>query len=166
MSCYVEFTCCDDSRVVKLREFIASVEANKNLPSTDSAAIWIRFFTDEQLSAFWWPASDEAEATKKTWGEVPVFKVAEERSARDWDIYSMVETLLGSEYTLLGVSVVDAARRRIDFHPSAFPFGGTESLQRLVRAFGGVVVAVDDGTGRVDVTGAGSPRKKWWEFWK
>jgi hypothetical protein len=167
-SCYVEFTHAGGSSLKRLDEFAKSVEDSKSLPAPQADKMLIEHFNAEQLSTFWWPSNNEAAETKKAWGEVPVFRVVAKSKPRDWDIYSLLDVIRQSEYQLLGVSPAGESRYRLEFAPAAYPFGGTDSLQRLTVAFGGHVIAVNDGTGREEAHEPERPQeqKSWWRFWR
>ena len=159
--CYVEFTHHGGASLERLEKFVGTVKSEKDLTAAEVDKSWIHFFTEDEMAGFWWPAKDKVEQVRKAWGDVPVFRIADRKMKRDWDIYSMFTVLRECEYVLVGVREVGPVLYRVEFDPAGYPFGGTGSLQRTVAALGGTVVVVDDGTGRVEMR-----QKPWWKFWQ
>src|SRR5712671_45014 len=92
-NCYVEFTHAGGPILKRLDEFVKSVQDSKNLPAPQADKMLIEHFNAEQLSTFWWPSNNEAAETKKSWGEVPVFRVVAQSKPKDWDIYSLFDVI-------------------------------------------------------------------------
>lgn len=175
--CYVEFEAPESDALSRLHSLVQRLISDL-AAGTRPEKEWLRLFTDAELQTFWWPNAQQLPAIRERWGDVPILVSSKSENAqRDWDVYSMFEIIAESEYTLEGVKPIGSRLYRLAFNPMAYPFGGTNSLQRLVRAFGFTVVAVDDGTGRVEgatpVTEVAEPKplgpipqkKAWWRFW-
>ncbi len=61
------------------------------------------------------------------------------------------------EYDLFSCRLISQDRARLEFDPLAYPYGGTDSLQMLIRAFGFHILAEDDGTGYYEYDGNADP---------
>jgi len=68
----------------------------------------------------------------------------------DYDLESVLATMLMCEYDLLGVSEPSKGTADVQFFARAYPYGGVGSLIRLVQAFGFEVVGCNDGSGYAD----------------
>jgi hypothetical protein len=151
--CYVEFSANPgeslDRLTALLNQMKCDLKANNN---ANNEQTWITYFQDSELERFWWPNAAQLAETQSCWGNVPVIRLSSDLDNQqlNWDIYSMFEVIAGSEYELEGLKTIEPGRVHLAFQPDAYPYGGTESLQRLVTAFGFSIIAVDDGTGRVE----------------
>ena len=118
------------------------------------------FFTQEELSKFWWPGPAE----RAEWDEYWRFAQLESHANGDmpeppWDFKSMISMITREcDYDLIGARRIDQLLGVLEFKPLGHPYGGTAALRALVRAFGHVVTGYDDGTGYV----AGDPTPPLW----
>lgn len=141
---YVAFDIDDSGRFESLCAAFEAIKHDKESDNWRSEEDWLAVFNEEALAQFWWPTKEEREAFWEAyWGSpVPERWNVEPPS---WDFLSMIDSLKNGEYTLLACRMVDEHSGQIEFDPQSFPFGGTESLQMLVRAFGFEVTDVVDG---------------------
>jgi hypothetical protein len=168
--CYVEFIKKNDEKLNRLISIVEIMKKDMAEGRTDIDKEWIELFSDDELDQFWWPNQNQYEEIKKLFGDLPIKISSKEENPRDdWDIYSMFEAISGSEYELIGIIELNPEVYRLEFNPDAYPYGGTESLQKLVISLSHTVVAVDDGTGRVSVEIKKNLKTKkakaWWKFW-
>jgi hypothetical protein len=173
--CYVEFQAEDSEALDRLRGLVDRLRSDLGRKQRLEKE-WSRAFTESELQTFWWPNQQQLADVMQRWGDVPILVSQKiENRQTDWDVYSMFEIIAESEYTLEGLKPAGANLHHLAFNPMAYPYGGTQSLQRLVRAFGFTVVAVDDGTGRTEPVNAlgqdsernlAKARRPWWRFWQ
>lgn len=169
--CYVEFIKKDDEKIDKLIGIIQTMKNDIAECRTDIDKKWFSLFSEEEINQFWWPNQHQYDEIKKLFGELPIIISSKENNPRDdWDIYSMFEAISGSEYDLIGVRMIKPDNYRLEFDPHAYPYGGTQSLQKLISCLGHTIVAVDDGTGRVDTVDRNPAKKQkkkkaWWKIW-
>lgn len=64
------------------------------------------------------------------------------------DVCDALYSIASAEYEVLSAIELEPGIGRLRFDPWAHPYGGVEPIEWLVHAFGGWVVAMDDGTGR------------------
>jgi hypothetical protein len=150
--CYVEFSAKPGEVLDRLASLLAQMQRDRKADQILEKE-WLTYFQDAELDCFWWPNAMQLAETQSRWGDVPMIRLSPnlENEQRDWDIYSMFEVIAQSEYELLdGLKTIAPATVHLAFQPEAYPYGGTESLQKLVTAFGFPIIAVDDGTGRVE----------------
>lgn len=105
-------------------------------------------FTSEDLDAFWWPTDAELTAWNKFWFETPLpHRHSPQMATPPWDFMSMIDSILGAEYWLAGLSGSEDGVLALNFEPEAWPYGGTGALRALVRALGHTIVGFtgDDG---------------------
>lgn len=132
----------------RLLAAVEALKAEKKGPTARDDAAWRALFTLDQLKSFWWPSPEEREAWNRFWFSTPLPKRhSPEMPLPPWDFASMIDAILEGEYELVGIRNLDATECLLQFDPEAYPFGGTGSLQALIRAFGFEVLGVDDGTG-------------------
>lgn len=150
--CYVEFTKKNDKDLIRLINIVEIMKKDLLEGKADLDKEWIKLFSDEDMEHFWWPNEDQYYEIKKLFGDLPIRVSDKKENPRDdWDIYSMFEAISGSEYELIGIKEFSEGIYRLEFNPFAYPYGGTESLQKLISSLGHYVIAVNDGTGRYTV---------------
>jgi hypothetical protein len=149
--CYVEFSANPGEALDRLAALLNQMKSDLKVGQPNEQA-WITYFCDHELECFWWPNTNQLAETQSCWGDVPIIRLSSnlENEQLDWDIYSMFDVIAGSEYELDGLKTITPTKIHLAFQPEAYPYGGTESLQKLVTAFGFQIIAVDDGTGRVE----------------
>ena len=171
-SCYVEFSPKDDVALRRLESIYSQIRSDVVTEPKPRDNEWFDLFSDEELDRFWWPNQADWKELKTIWGDLPVRFVEDADNPRDdWDLFSMFEAIAQGEYDLLPIERYGDEVYRLNFHPQAYPFGGTESLQKLITSIGGRILAVDDGTGRGETTSKQPPTdsdtesKPWWKLW-
>ena len=70
----------------------------------------------------------------------------------------MIEVILEGDYDIIGVRRADSEQARFEFDPHGYPYGGTEALRALIRAFGHKITGFNDGTGLTQ----GDPQSPRW----
>jgi len=169
---YIEFTEISEAKLANLTSLVHDLQKART-GNKYSEKDWLPYFSEESLLTFWWPNADQLADTKERWGDLPI-KVSpiENNPQEDWDIYSMFEIILTSEYELEGVKEISLNKWHLAFNSVCYPYGGTSSLKRLVNAFDGYVCAIEDGCGReefskdmqIEKTDL-KEAKSWWRFW-
>ncbi|WP_052675881.1 hypothetical protein [Paenibacillus sp. IHBB 10380] len=169
--CYVEFKVKNEEKLNRLKLIFEVIKEDKNNEVQDTDGKWIKLFSDTELDEFWWPNEQEYEETRKNLGNVYIKVVSiNDNKQEDWDIYSMFEAIKDGEYELIGIRKISNSTYRLEFNPFAYPFGGIDSIRKLISCIGHSVVAVDDGTGRLIFNMNGffeyqMKKKPWWKFW-
>ena len=173
--CYVEFTPSSGNALSRIETVYSRLRADLADEAAPRDHDWYSLFSDEELDNYWWPNKNHWEELKTTWGDFPVRFTDKDPNPRgEWDLFSMFEAIAHGEYELLPIEKNGGGVYRLNFNPHAYPFGGTESLQKLLSSLGGKILAVDDGTGRRDLVEQspdGGKRsedvrpKPWWRLW-
>jgi hypothetical protein len=150
--CYVEFNKKNNEKLKRLVGIVEIMKKDIAEGKTNIDEEWIKLFTDDELDQYWWPNVDQYDEVKKLIGDF-LIKLSDKKDnpREDWDIYSMFEAISGSEYELIGIREISMDVYRLEFNPYSYPYGGTQSLQKLISSLGHIVVAVDDGTGRISI---------------
>lgn len=165
--CYIEFFGNNEHNISKLNNIVEIIDNDKRNQIKEIDKKWIKLLTDNELAHFWWPNEEQYEEIKKRWGDVYI-KISPDINnlQKDWDIYSMFEALKDGEYEFLGIQKIGNNHFKLEFNPLAYPFGGTDSICKLISCFGFKVIAKDDGTGRLILNKNGLYEKKpWWKIW-
>jgi hypothetical protein len=157
-SCYIRFRGSGD--YLRLVEAVRAFQKAKEGRYTDpDNPVWEKLFTEEQLRAFWWPTEAEMAQWNEFWFSTPLpRRHSVDMPSPGWTFGSMAEAILEGEYDILGVRSLGATDSVLEFIPHAYPFGGTDALRTLTRAYGFEVVGVNDGTGYL----AGDPQRPRW----
>ena len=168
--CYIEFNADNEDAIERLGSVIEHLKSDPSSGKNPEKEL-LSFFTDFELDTFWWPNQSQLDEIQTRWGDVPIrLSERKENEQEDWDVYSMFEVIAESEYSFLGLKNRGNSQYHLAFNPHAYPFGGTESLQKLVSSFGFSITAVDDGTGRTEKNNpkrenAPAHKKPWWHLW-
>jgi hypothetical protein len=164
--CHVTFGVASADALTALTAVLVEIKREKAEGTLRSGEKWRSYFTEEQLQTFWWPSEEELVVWQREWQATPVpDRFTEPKLRTRWDFDSMFEAIQNGEYDLIGLRRMEDGLVRLEFDPQACPFGGTESLQALVEAFGHKVLGVDDGTGYAERTPETSS-PGWPEYWK
>ena len=108
---------------------------------------WEKYFNADELKHFWWPSKQELEEWHRRWFSTSVEKRFQDPSLKHHpDFLSMISAIIDGEYDLVDITIEDGFGF-LDFYPHAYPYGGTESMRELVKAFKHTVICFDDGTG-------------------
>lgn len=158
-SCFVEFAVDDTRRFEALCAVFAAIKHDKEAGQFRDEADWLAFFDDEALSQFWWPTAAERAAYTERWQAASVEQRWSDPSLSppSWDFASLFMAFENGEYDLFSCRLISQDRARLEFDPLAYPYGGTDSLQMLIRAFGFHILAEDDGTGYYEYDGNADP---------
>ncbi|MHA7967595.1 hypothetical protein ACX93W_26125 [Paenibacillus sp. CAU 1782] len=152
--CYVEFEAHHEEKLNRLKAFLEVIKEDRSKDSDVTDAKWVKLFREEELDHFWWPNKGQYEQLKNQFGDLYVRIIdADDNEQEDWDIYSMFDAIKNSEYELIGVRQLSGNVYRLEIDPSGYPYGGIESLMKLITCMGHHVVAADDGTGRILLDG-------------
>jgi hypothetical protein len=170
--CYIEFEATESDELNRLQLLFYRLKTDIGTNQNNESE-WVSFYKDHELEAFWWPNKSQLANTRSRWGDVPIRTVDRtENEQTDWDVYSMFDVISDSEYTLRAITPISLSVYHLSFLPHAFPYGGTDSLQKLVAAFGFRTIAIDGGTERIVlpismvVTPENTTKEKpWWRIW-
>jgi hypothetical protein len=114
---FIEFEVTDPERfdrLVRLFDALAHDKAAGALRSDDD---WLALCDERALERFQ-PSNPDPEA---------------------WDLGSLIEAFSNGEYRLIACRMVSERLARLEYDPYAGPFGGTECMKVLIRAFDGRV---------------------------
>jgi hypothetical protein len=157
--CFVDFTLSDEAAFERLVRACDALRQAKAGELTIEEGDWLPYFSDSDLSAFWWPDEAESKTWNAFWFATPVpIRHSADMPSPPWDFDSMIDAVLGAEYALLGVRRLDTQRGKLEFDPHAWPYGGASALRALVRCFGHTIIGFEDGTGFT----AGDPEPPRW----
>lgn len=147
--CFVKFNISDPESLDRLVSVVEALKRDKTAESPRSDEEWRQLFTQGELETFWAPTSEERAQWEKYWFSTPLPKRHSlEMPMPPWHFELMIEMILEhSDYDLLGVRPLSGGEAVLEFEPNAYPYGGTEALRALIRAFGHEVAGADDGSG-------------------
>ncbi|OAB41317.1 hypothetical protein [Paenibacillus glacialis] len=147
---YIEFEFCSHESLSRLIETAAKMQYDKEKNTEDIDNKWIKYFTEQELDRFNWPTEEEYEVTRKLLGNVYIKVVPSNEDMKDeWDIYSMFEAIKNGEYDIIGVKHYGEMTYRLEIDPHSYPYGGINSLKKLVTCYGHKLIAADNGIGRI-----------------
>ncbi len=100
----------------------------------------IDFYTEKQLSNFWWPTAKES---KQFW-DMYINLPKEERNEYlekqseilGWDFSTVFREIGYGEYEIIECKIINNSVGRLTFYPYAFPYGGITPLTQAIKAFG------------------------------
>ena len=147
--CFVRFEVRDDEKLKRLITMIEAFKLDKANQEQKPIESWSDLFNKSELESFWFPDDQEMEHWNSYWFGTPLPKRhSSDMPMPPWHFESMLESILqNGEYDLIGVRSTCEREAVLEFDPHAYPYGGTDALRALVRAFGHRVIGVDDGTG-------------------
>jgi hypothetical protein len=137
----VSFELASDEQFERLATFVRALARAKSEDDFRDDVYWEQFLDDRSRRAFWWPRPAEVRDWGQRWFSTPVDRRPTDPSLqRPWTFGSLIEAAENGEFEHL------VCRRRegggvIEFHPYAWPFGGTAWMHALIEAFGGRVTA-------------------------
>lgn len=145
-SCFVVFRVTDKERFMVLaRVFEILKQAKQTLLVQGESHEMIEqlidmlfdLLDDQVLSHFWWPSRQQ--------------RLTDVALKHPWDFEAMVESFMNGDYELVACSNYVSDVGIFEFFPYGFPYGDTESMKALIRAFDFIVTGEDDGTGYVSL---------------
>lgn len=146
--CHISFKIASNESLTALSHVFYAIKKAKDEGTLQVSPDWQAYFTEAQLMRFWAPSPEEMAAWQKAWLSTPVpIRFNDQSLQTPWDFDSMIDAIQNGEYSLVGIREITEGQARLEFDPEAYPFGGTESLQALIEAFGHEIIGVDDGTG-------------------
>jgi len=94
---------------------------------------------------FWWPTQDEAATYWEKWESISDQSRLKNPDwlNRPWDFESWVDALNNAEIEFQSLCVDGAGTGELIFKQLAWPSGGIEAVQYLVKIFDGTVIACD-----------------------
>lgn len=131
-----------ENRTDLLRLF-AALKEDKQSGKIDPAPIE-SILQDRHRTKFWWPSPDEKRAFLKLWQATP----PAQRSAHlelqtPWDFMSWLEAIENADVALLRVVLTADGSGRLEFEQLAWPSGGTEALEIVMKVFDAAMVSND-----------------------
>ena len=146
--CYVEFKITSTEQFSRLQQIVEALRKAKEEDQFPDDEQWKQFFSDEEISTFWWPTEKEREDWSKRWYSKPFEERISDPTLRTpWDFGSMLDAIREGEYSIVGLVSDSFGRGRLEFVPQAYPFGGTGAFRALILAYGHGLIGYDDGTG-------------------
>ena len=147
--CFVKFRVSNPQTLDGLARVVDALKSEKSDRSPRSEEEWRQMFSQEALATFWAPTAEELAQWDKYWFSTPLPKRhSPEMPMPPWHFGSLIEMIVEqADYDLIGVRVLDGDDAALEFDPHGYPYGGTEALRVLIRAFGHEIVGADDGTG-------------------
>jgi hypothetical protein len=143
---YIEFKIHDDDGYERLKAVVEKLQMEKEQGTLNpSAERWKILFGEEALKNFWWPTKAEFEAYQQLYFSIPAAERAVHPSLQTpWDFESMIDAIKNGDYQLTGCTRQGDSTARLGFRPFGHPYGGSESLQELVKCFGHEILEVHD----------------------
>jgi hypothetical protein len=97
---------------------------------------WLRIFGEEALRHFWWPTEQElADYQQRNRRTPPEERLEREDLQVPWEFTSLLDAIRSGNYNLLRCTRNGTAGR-LEYEVWSVPFGGTDSLEELIRCFG------------------------------
>lgn len=144
MASFIDFNIRSDQHFERLTAAFEALRTDKEQHRLDpDDPKWRRIFGEEALRHFWWPTEQELADYQQRNRRTP----PEERPAREdlqvpWEFTSFLDAIRSGNYSLLQCTRSDASTGRLSYEIWSVPFGGTDSLEELVRCFGHTVTTV------------------------
>ncbi|HEY4389642.1 MAG TPA: hypothetical protein VGN34_34810, partial [Ktedonobacteraceae bacterium] len=102
------------------------------------------------LAHFWWTSKQEHQDYWQRWVATPVQqRFIDPALEIPWDFESMIDCLLNGDYEFISCKLFTSDTGVLEFSPFGFPYGGTDCMKALVKAFDFQIIGEDDGTGYI-----------------
>ncbi|HEY9300296.1 MAG TPA: hypothetical protein VIQ31_28835 [Phormidium sp.] len=148
--CFIEFKVENQQRFDKLCRIFQEIKRDKDTNKWRNEEDWLAFFDEQALSSFWCPTEEEQAEWLRNWEATPVPQRWTEPSLETpWEFESMFDAFKNGEYKLISCRMISSDLARIEFNPSAYPYGGIGCIEALIESFGFLIVGGDDGTGYI-----------------
>lgn len=162
---YIEFLSFNSIKYTQLVNIVETMKDDIDSGIEDIDNKWYRLFSDEDTNNFWWPNQEQYEEIKHLFGECPIKITEKEINPReDWDIYSMFDAIKSGEYEIIGIKRLKHGSYILEINPFSYPYGGLDSLKKLIESLGHTIIAYDAGFGRKELDVI-YRKKPWWKFW-
>ena len=158
---FIDFDVCDLPSYDRLSSVLEEFRHQKLGAADASEAHWLPYFDDGDRTEFWWASETELQQWNAFWFSTPLpERHSPQMPTPPWDFGSMIDSILGAEYDIVGVRNLESGQARLEVDPQAYPYGGIDALRALVRSFGHTITGFDDGTGFI----SGDPQAPRWTF--
>ncbi len=145
MSEYIEFKVNDLARFKLLLSVFQKIKADKDNDSFLDTDEYLKFFDEKAKSYFGWYSEEEIKRWSKRWFSTPIEKRWTDPNLKmKWNFGSMLACFKDGNYDLLSCEMISEEIARINYHPFAFPYGGTGCMQALIESFGFEVIEISD----------------------
>lgn len=99
---------------------------------------------EKYKSKFLWATKEENEEWLKSWQATPVESRLDDPSLkRPWDFSSWVDAINNAEINLNSILVHQTGEGEIKFTQLAWPSGGIEAIEELIKIYDGCVISND-----------------------
>jgi hypothetical protein len=138
---YIEFSLPSVDQFESLKRVFSALKNAKQEDDFPEDTYWLGFFDDQARSMFSWLTKLETDAAIQRWRE----SNHDPKFIPGWDFGSWIDAVRDGEYILKSCEQINRNTGRLVFEPFAWPFGGTDALHMLLKAFGCIIIADSEG---------------------
>lgn len=144
---FIEFKIVNHNALSRLINFFKYVKTKKTEPQIDNFhkdEKLIDYFSSQDLEYFWCPTKKEAEDFWHNYYSLPKHEAKNLLDGHPWDYETVIYELGVGDYLIQECKKITPNTARLYFYPIGWPYGGTNPMKQIIKAFGMEIITVEE----------------------